>query len=64
MKIIKVVDKILKTNILPKIEALNPKMGLSKQAPGIIYLFSNMYCPRKDGLLKIKLKHIKFLQGN
>ena len=59
-----VVDKILKTNMLPKIKELNPRMGLSKQAPGILQLFSKIYSPDHRRLFNVSLRNLNFLQGN
>ena len=59
-------DKILKESILPKINEINSEIGLSKQAAGIIELFSRPYCPNQNALLSrniIQLKHLTFLQG-
>jgi len=63
-KISKCVETILKTKFLPKIKKLNASMGLSKQAPGILHLFSKIYCSKHGRLWNISLKHLNFLQGN
>lgn len=66
LNITRTYDKILKEHILPKINEINTEIGLSKQAAGIIELFSRPYCPNQNALLSkniIQLRHLKFLQG-